>query len=93
MVTCKCCDKQYVGCSTTAMNIRHNGHKQEIREANTPLGRHFHVCGVENYVVQIIDHVKIGHSEALHQKEGIWAHRLATFVEHGNINIRDEMKL
>ena len=75
------------------MNIHHNGHKQEVNLKSTLLGRHFAICGLSNYSIQIIDQVKPNNIEALHQKEGIWAHRLATFMEHGNINSRDEMKV
>ena len=74
------------------MNIRHNGHKQEIVLKSTPLGRHFSMYGFFNYSIKIIDKTKPDNLYALHQKEGIWAHRLATFIEHGHINSRDEMK-
>ena len=92
LVTCKQCQAQYVGSTTEAMHRRHGGHRTEIREESTPLGRHFSRCGVENFVLQIIDCVKEGEREALLIIEGKWQHKLATFQTHGNINSRDEMK-
>ena len=36
--------------------------------------------------------MKVGEDLALIQLEGVWQNRLATFKDHGNINIRDEME-
>ena len=72
------------------MHKRHTGHRREIEEESTPLGRHFHRCGYNNLSIQIIDCVKPGEEEALFVVEGIWQNRLATFKQHGNINVRDE---
>ena len=38
----------------------------------------------------MIDCVKPGEDEAIFIVEGIWQNRLATFTQHGNINVRDE---
>ena len=72
LVTCKACSSQYTGKTTEAMHKRHTGHRREIEDQSTPLGRHFAKCGY-----QIV--------------EGIWQKRLATFEQHGNINVRDEL--
>ena len=78
------------------MHIRHNGHRQEIREENTPLGKHFAKCGYEHLRVQIIDCIKLDSSEdnmnALRYLEGVWQTRLGCFAAQGNINVRDEMR-
>ena len=74
------------------MNTRHNGHKDKIKNASTPLGRHFTKCGLGNYSLQIIDCVKSKENEALLVLEGTWQNRLATFHQHGGMNSRDEQK-
>ena len=77
---------------------RHGGHRQEVREESSPLGRHFARCGVEMMLIQIIDCVRTDLTsddesrEALRYLEGVWQNRLATCTaEHGNINHVDEM--
>ena len=99
LVTCtarsqdgKTCGKQYVGCTTEALHLRHSGHKTEIRTRSTPLGRHFDICGIKHFSLQVIDCVNPGEREALQIVEGMWQHKLATFEIHGNINKKDEMK-
>ena len=100
LITCKAkmqdhdheCGAQYVGRTIDSMNLRHNGHRNEIKLKNTPLGRHFAKCGYENLSLQIIDCVKPGEKEALLIIEGIWQHKLAVFEVHGSINKRNEMK-
>ena len=75
------------------MHVRHGGHRQEIRQESSELGRHFARCGEENMSVQIIDCVKEGLLDALRYLEGIWQNRLATFEQNnGNINLRNEIK-
>ena len=73
------------------MSSRHNGHRQEIKNELTPLGKHFARCGIENFSLQIIDCVREGQEIALRVLKGFWCHRLATFKAHGNINDREEM--
>ena len=91
LVTCQACSSQYVGKTTEAMHKRHTGHRREIEDQSTPLGRHFSKCGYANFSVQIIDCVKDGEDEAIFIIEGIWQNRLATFVQNGNINCRNEL--
>ena len=74
------------------MHVRHSGHRQEIVNGTTAVGRHFASCGLENMNIQIIDSVKEGQHMALLNLEGYWQNILATFVENGNINIRDELR-
>ena len=75
------------------MHIRHGGHRSEIRQENTELGRHLARCGEHNLSIQIIDCVKEGAEEALRYVEGIWQNRLATFEENGgNLNVRNELR-
>ena len=75
------------------MHERHGGHRNEIENETTELGKHFNLCGINNLSLQIIDSVKEGEDEALLHLEGVWQNRLATFKIHDNINIRDEMGL
>ena len=91
LVTCEVCRKQYVGSTTDPLHLRHNGHKSEIKNGSTPLGRHFSQCRIENFSSQAIDCDKPGEKEALLMLEGIWQHRLATMEVHGNIGKRNEM--
>ena len=58
----------------------------------TSIGRHLATCGLDNMQIQIIDSVKEGEHMALLNLEGYWQNILATFVEKGNINIRDELR-
>ena len=90
LVTCLACLAQYVGKTTELMHKRHAGHRREIEEESTPLGRHFARCGYTNMSIQIIDCVKTGEHEAIYVVEGIWQNRLATFTQYGNINVRNE---
>ena len=69
------------------MHVRHSGHRQEIMNRTTAAS-----CGLENMNIQIIDSVKKEEHMALLNLEGYWQNILATFVENGNINIRDELR-
>ena len=41
LITCLQCAKQYTGSSTQAMHLRHGGHRQEVMNTSSELGRHF----------------------------------------------------
>ena len=69
---------------------RHRGHRREIQELLTPLGRHFAKCGIQNLSLQIIAGVKQGEKEALEISEGLWISRLGTLEGQGGINSQDE---
>ena len=87
----KICGKQYTGCTTETMGLRHSGHRTEIKDKSSPLGRHFAICGIENFSLQIIDQVKVNQKDALEILEGFWTHRLATFQFHNHLNKVDEL--
>ena len=72
------------------MHKQHTGHRRELEDESTPLGRHFARCGYASLGLQFIDCVKQGEDEAIFFVEGIWQNRLATFTHHGNINVRDQ---
>ena len=93
LISCTKCGKQYTGKTRQHMHERHGGHRNEIENETTELGKHFNLCGINNLSLQIIDSVKEGEDEALLHLEGVWQNRLATFKIHDNINIRDEMGL
>ena len=65
LITIKKGSNQYSGSSTDPMNVRHRGHRQEIREERTELVRHFARCGEEHLSIQIIDCVREGAEDAL----------------------------
>ena len=79
LVTCLACSAQYVGKTTEPMHKRHTGHRREIEDENTPLGRHFARCGYNNLGLQIIDCVKPGEDEAIFVVEGIWSNLYSTW--------------
>ena len=90
LITCTRCQAQYVGKTITTMMERHSGHRREIEEVSTPLGRHFGRCGLNKFSLQIIAGVKEGEEEALNIAEGVWISRLATMDGQGGINSKDE---
>ena len=90
LITCKRCTAQYVGMTTNTMMERHGGHRREIQELLSPLGRHFAKCGIANLSLQIIAGVKQGEEEALRIAEGQWIARLGTLDTQGGINSLDE---
>ena len=81
-----------MGKTITTMMERHSGHRREIEEVSTPLGRHFGRCGLNKFSLQIIAGVKEGEEEALNIAEGVWISRLATMDGQGGINSKDEKK-
>ena len=91
-MTCARCRAQYLGKTVNTMMERHNGHRREVEEKSTPLGRHFSQCGLNNFSLQIIAGVKEGKEEALEIAEGIWIARLATMQGQGGLNSKDEKK-
>ena len=50
----------YVEMNTNTMMERHGGHWREIKELNTPIGRHFTRCGITNLTMQINAGLKEG---------------------------------
>ena len=54
--------------SSTA--VRDGGHRQEIMNSSTAVGKHFASCGLENMQIQIIDSVREGEIMALLNLEG-----------------------
>ncbi len=56
LVTCSRCKKQYVGRTEQCLRQRHYGHRREIEQASTPLGRHFaEDCGYASWRMQVRD--------------------------------------
>ena len=58
LITCSRCSIQYVGMTINTMMERHRGHRREVQESLTPLGRHFARCGMDNLSLQMIAGVK-----------------------------------
>ena len=63
------------------MHVRHGGHRQDILNKTTAMGRHFASCGLENMQIQIIDAVKEGEHMALLNLKGYQQNMLAIIVE------------
>ena len=74
------------------MMERHGGHRREIQEKSTPLGRHFGRCGIQNLSLQIIAGYKEGEAEALAIAEGNWISRLGTLDSQRGLNSMDERR-
>ena len=58
--TCRKCNGQYVGKSTTAFKVRHSNHKQEVKRTYGGLGHHYgggNGCEYNQISMQIIDQV------------------------------------
>ena len=90
LITCKKCQKQYVGKTEQSLRQRHYGHRREIEKGSSALGQHFspEQCGAESLSIQIIE--LCSSLEQLAGREGAWQHTLASFAPAG-INIRDEL--
>ena len=83
-ITCSKCGAQYVRMTTNSMIERHGGHRREIQELFTTLGRHF-----ANLSLQIIAGVKEGEENALQSAEESWISRLGTLESQGRINLKE----
>ena len=90
LITCSRCLVQYVGMTTNTMMERHRGHRREIQERSTPLGRHFARCGIQKLSLQIIAGFKHGEEEAVRIGEAQWISRLGTLESQGGLNSMDE---
>ncbi|KAJ8037537.1 hypothetical protein HOLleu_18374 [Holothuria leucospilota] len=94
LLTCKVCDIQYVGSTSTKFRLRFNNHKSRIK-AHTRMSsdeklrddliyQHFHSLGhngLEDLSVQLID--RVDYEKDLLDKEGQWAYRLKCIKPHG----------
>ena len=94
LISCKVCQKQYVGSTTTKFRLRFNNHKSRLR-AHSGLSiankakddmvyRHFFSPGhhgLEDVSVQLID--RVADESSLLDKEGQWAYRLGTIKPQG----------
>ena len=65
---------------------------RKILSLSTFVGRHFATCVLDNMQIQLIYSVKEGEHMALLNLEGYWQNILPTFVENGNITIRDGLR-
>lgn len=90
LTTCRKCAGQYVGKTTNGLAIRHSTHKQRIKQGQEGIGEHYHVCGLDNFSVQVIDQVKDWESldkevagRRLDKLEEKWQHQLKVFEENG----------
>jgi len=90
LITCRRCQKQYVGKTEQSLRQRHYGHRREIEVGSSALGQHFSQsqCGAESLNIQIIE--VCTNLEELPAREGAWQHLLKSFAPSG-INIRDEL--
>ena len=92
MITCSSCGKQYVGKTDQSLRQRHYGHRREIEQGSSALGKHFSSaaghCSADSLQLQVIELCPAGGD--LLAREGHWQHQLQTFSP-GGINIRDEL--
>ena len=92
LITCSKCLVQYKGMTINTMMERQGGHRKNIEEESTPLGRHFGRCGIQNLSLQIIAGCKDGEAIALAIAEGNWISRLGTLDSQGGLNSKDERR-
>ena len=86
LINCTDCGKQYVGETGGELRVRHRGHRQEIRKANTPLGQHFQICkNFELIGLQSLTNLSKQTREAIELK---WIYRLGSLSPVG-INVKD----
>ena len=86
LIDCRDCGKQYVGETGGELRIRHRGHRQELRNNNTPLGKHFNTC--KNFHLIGIENVRNNTKSIREQRELNWIYRLKTLQPEG-INHRE----
>ena len=94
LLTCKVCDIQYVGSTSTKFRLRFNNHKSRLkahgklspdeRLKDDLIYQHFHSAGhhgLEDLSVQLID--RVNNEKDLLDKEGQWAYRLKCIKPQG----------
>lgn len=86
LINCLDCKKQYVGETGGELRIRHRGHRQEIRKANTPLGKHFQSC--KNFELIGIEKLVNNSKRVREEVELKWIYRLNTFAPVG-MNVKE----
>ena len=86
VVDCSDCGKQYVGETGGELRVRHRGHRQEIRNNNTPLGKHFNFC--KNFQLIGIEGVNNNKKSIREEMELKWIYTLNTLQPAG-INIKE----
>ena len=86
LITCKVCQKQYVG-ETGDIRRRINNHRSTIKtkKLKEPVGEHFNLEGHkwEDMAVVVIDHNPNWSDVERKRKEKFWMHRLQTFRPKG----------
>ena len=87
---CRKCAGQFVGRTTNWLAIRHSSQKQRIKQGQEGIGEHYHVCGLDNFSVQVIDQVRDWESldnevvvRRLDKLEEKRQHQLTVFEENG----------
>lgn len=86
IMDCLDCNKQYVGETGGELRVRHRGHRQEIRNNNTPLGKHFNSC--KNFRLMGIEHIFNNKKSVREERELKWIYTLNTLQPSG-INLKD----
>ena len=106
LVTCRICDKQYVGRTTRSMIKRHREHRKDIKANTIGLGAHFfkHAeemkINMDTNMEDIMQHFNLCiitsankcSIEEWEDMEAIMMQTLKTTQDHGGINIISERK-
>ena len=92
LITCKVCQKQYVG-ETGDLRRRINNHRSTIKtkKLREPVGEHFNLEGHkwEDMSVVVIDHNPDWSDAERKRKEKFWMHRLQSFRPNGINKLMD----
>ena len=97
LITCKKCDKQYVGNTVTPFRKRFNNHKSSLNRfgkgqkeiCGKHLYSHFYTeghLGIKDLSVMIIDVTNVNNPT---ERESFWIEKLCTYIPTG-LNVREE---
>ena len=97
LITCKKCEKQYVGNTVTPFRKRFNNHKSSVNRygkgqreiCGKHLYSHFYTdghSGIKDFLVKIIDVTNVNNPT---ERESYWIEKLCTYIPMG-LNVREE---
>ncbi len=89
---CKLCNVNYIGLTTTSINLRINNHMASIKnEKKIAISTHFNRHGIHNLQFGIIESRSDTNMEELRIMEAYWIHRFNTFQQ--GLNTKNEVDI
>jgi predicted GIY-YIG superfamily endonuclease len=96
LITCKRCQQQYVGKTTTSLYTRFTGHKSDIKLYKTPkgkqlpIGKHFntHNHTIDDMSIIGIESIRRKENAIILHRESFWIKKLCTLSPRG-INVEE----